>query len=437
MALLDGKKLLITGVLTDRSIAYSVARRAQEEGAEIVLTGFGRAMRLTQRMAQRLPQAPDVLELDVTDEEQLASVVAELEGRWGVVDGVLHAIAFVPGDALGGRFLEAPVASATSAFEISAFSLKSLGAACAAAGEGAGRRLARWPGLRRDRCVADLRLGRREQGRAGVGQPLPGAVPRAARHPLQPHRRRAPADDGGRRDRGLRRPRAGLGAGRAAAVGPRRPRAGRRRVPVPALLALAGGDRGDPARRRRVPRARRARRARRRGRPGADRGGARELSAPAATLSPLGGFGRPPPVLGGWPPVRRIRDFMPATLSVGVRPMEGIVAATSKDIAWLLPRDPRDPTPGLLPRPAQISFRHQGHLVVLHGNAERAPQGTVAFQASREGRVDNLRASPRLDVQLPVRVTGSGMTRETTTLNVSAGGALIAGGFFGARDSLV
>lgn len=131
MALLDGKKLLITGVLTDRSIAYSVARRAQEEGAEIVLTGFGRALRLTQRMAQRLPQPPDVLELDVTDEAQIAAVAAELEQRWGVVDGVLHAIAFVPGDALGGKFMEAPVASATSAFEISAFSLKSLGAAFA------------------------------------------------------------------------------------------------------------------------------------------------------------------------------------------------------------------------------------------------------------------------------------------------------------------
>jgi hypothetical protein len=135
--------------------------------------------------------------------------------------------------------------------------------------------------------------------------------------------------------------------------------------------------------------------------------------------------------------VRRIRDFMPVTLSVGVRPMEGIVAATSKDIAWLLPRDPRDPTPGLLPRPAQISFLHQGHLVVLHGTAERAQQGCVAFQAEREGRVDNLRSSPRLDVQLPVRVSGSGMTRETTTLNVSAGGALIAGGFFGPRDASV
>jgi hypothetical protein len=135
--------------------------------------------------------------------------------------------------------------------------------------------------------------------------------------------------------------------------------------------------------------------------------------------------------------VRRIRDFMPVTLSVGVRPMEGIVAATSNDIAWLLPRDPRDPTPGLLPRPAQISFLHQGHLVVLHGHAERAAQGCVAFQANREGRVDNLRASPRLDVQLPIKVIGNGLTRETTTLNVSAGGAMIAGGFFGPRESVV
>jgi hypothetical protein len=128
---------------------------------------------------------------------------------------------------------------------------------------------------------------------------------------------------------------------------------------------------------------------------------------------------------------------MPATLSVGVRPMEGIVAATSKDVAWLLPRDPRDMTPGLLPRAAQIRFMHQGHLVVLHGTADRAAQGTVAFTADREGRVDNLRSSPRLDVQLPVRVSGNGMTRETTTLNVSAGGAFLGGGFFGARTTAV
>src|ERR1700709_2623667 len=100
MALLDGKKLLITGVLTDKSIAYSVARRAQEEGAEIVLTGFGRAGRLTEGIAKRLRDPPDVLELDVTSEADLAAVAAELERRWGLVDGVLHAVAFVPADAL-------------------------------------------------------------------------------------------------------------------------------------------------------------------------------------------------------------------------------------------------------------------------------------------------------------------------------------------------
>jgi PilZ domain len=135
--------------------------------------------------------------------------------------------------------------------------------------------------------------------------------------------------------------------------------------------------------------------------------------------------------------VRRIRDFMPATLSVGVKPMPAVVAATSKDIAWLLPRDPRDTTPGLLPRAAQISFMHQGQMVVLHGNAERAPEGTVAFQADREGRVDNLRASPRLDVQLPVTVSAAGRTVESRTVNVSAGGALLDGTTFGADGGAV
>ena len=127
--LLDGRKLLITGVLTDRSIAYSVARRAQEEGAEIVLTGFGRGLRITERMARRLPSEADVLELDVNDPDQLESVAAALDERWGRLDGLLHAIAFVPPDALGGRFLQTPSASAIAAFETSAFSYKSLSAA--------------------------------------------------------------------------------------------------------------------------------------------------------------------------------------------------------------------------------------------------------------------------------------------------------------------
>ena len=128
---------------------------------------------------------------------------------------------------------------------------------------------------------------------------------------------------------------------------------------------------------------------------------------------------------------------MPATLSVGVRPMQGIVAATSKDVAWLLPRDPRDPTSGLLPRTAQLSFQHQGHLVVLHGRAERAQQGCIAFHASHEGRIDNLRTSPRLDVQLPVQVSAAGTTVESQTLNVSAGGVLLAGTTFGPLEAAV
>jgi enoyl ACP reductase len=127
--LLDGRKLLITGVLTDRSIAFAVARRALEEGAEVVLTGFGRGLRITQRMAGRLPGEPDVLELDVNDPDQLEALASTLGERWERVDGVLHAIAFVPGDALGGRFLSAPSASAVAAFETSAFSLKALAAA--------------------------------------------------------------------------------------------------------------------------------------------------------------------------------------------------------------------------------------------------------------------------------------------------------------------
>ena len=120
---------MITGVLTDRSIAFSVARRAQEEGADIVLTGFGRGLRITQRMAQRLPTPADVLELDVNDADQLAALAAAVDARWDALDGVLHAIAFVPPDGLGGNFLHTPSASAIAAFETSAFSLKALAAA--------------------------------------------------------------------------------------------------------------------------------------------------------------------------------------------------------------------------------------------------------------------------------------------------------------------
>jgi enoyl-[acyl-carrier protein] reductase I len=129
ISLLHDKKLLITGVLNRDSIAFEAARQAQEAGAEVVLTGFGRAKRLTDRAANQLPTAADVLELDVNSESDLAAVAADLNDRWGRVDGVLHAIAFAPEDALGGKFLSTPPESAVTAFTTSAFSLKSLAVA--------------------------------------------------------------------------------------------------------------------------------------------------------------------------------------------------------------------------------------------------------------------------------------------------------------------
>jgi enoyl ACP reductase len=126
--LLNGKRLVITGVLTDASIAWHAARIAQEQGAEIVLTGFGRAIRLTERSAKRLPETPPVLELDINDPNHMDALVADLTDRWGAVDGALHAIAFAPGDALGGNFLDTPPDSAAAAFLTSAFSYKTLAA---------------------------------------------------------------------------------------------------------------------------------------------------------------------------------------------------------------------------------------------------------------------------------------------------------------------
>lgn len=128
MGLLEGKKLLITGVLTDASLAYAVAKRAIDEGAEIVLTGAGRGLRLTERTARKLPSTPDVLELDVTQADQMAAVAADLQQRWGRLDGVLHAIGFAPESCLGGNFMNAEWDDVSVAVNISAFSLKALAA---------------------------------------------------------------------------------------------------------------------------------------------------------------------------------------------------------------------------------------------------------------------------------------------------------------------
>jgi enoyl-[acyl-carrier protein] reductase I len=124
--LLDGKRILVTGVLNDASIAFSVARLAQENGAEVVLTSFGRAMSLTQRTARRLPTEPEIVELDVTNEENLGGLAQTVGGK---LDGVLHAVAFAPESCLGGGFLDAPWADVAVALQISAYSLKALAVA--------------------------------------------------------------------------------------------------------------------------------------------------------------------------------------------------------------------------------------------------------------------------------------------------------------------
>ena len=127
--ILERKKLVITGVITKDSIAFHVAERALKEGAEVVLTSFGRVRRMTERAAKRLPAEVDVLELDVNSADDLVALTGSLRERWGSVDGALHAIAFAPEDALGGRFLTTPPESAAAAFQTSAFSLKALAVA--------------------------------------------------------------------------------------------------------------------------------------------------------------------------------------------------------------------------------------------------------------------------------------------------------------------
>ncbi|MGI8666133.1 MAG: enoyl-ACP reductase FabI [Jatrophihabitans sp.] len=125
MGLLDGKRLLITGVITDASIAFSVARVAQEQGAEVVLTGFGR-MSLVERVARRLPKPAPVVELDVTSADDLAALAGRVGQHLDGLDGVLHSIGFAPASCLGENFLDAPFADVATALEVSAFSLKSL-----------------------------------------------------------------------------------------------------------------------------------------------------------------------------------------------------------------------------------------------------------------------------------------------------------------------
>ena len=121
--LLSGKRILVTGVLNDASIAFSVAKRAQEEGAEVVLSSFGRIMRLTERTAKRLPEEVEIVELDVSNASDVDALAERVGGQ---LDGVLHAIGFAPESCLGGGFLSAPWEDVAVALQVSAFSLKAL-----------------------------------------------------------------------------------------------------------------------------------------------------------------------------------------------------------------------------------------------------------------------------------------------------------------------
>jgi enoyl-[acyl-carrier protein] reductase I len=123
--------VLVTGVLTPKSIAFAIAEAAQRAGAQVVLTSFGRAMSLTERSARRLDPAPEVLELDVTSVEQTEQVAQHIRSTWGGLDAAVHAVGFAPEDALGGRFLETPWESVATAMQVSAFSLKTMARALA------------------------------------------------------------------------------------------------------------------------------------------------------------------------------------------------------------------------------------------------------------------------------------------------------------------
>lgn len=121
-----GRRYLVTGVLNEDSIAWCTAKALQLAGAEVLLTSFGRSQRITESAATRLPDPPDVLELDVTKHDEFTALAAELDRRWGSVDGAVHSVAAAPPDAISGNFLSAPASSAMLAFHTAAYSLHAL-----------------------------------------------------------------------------------------------------------------------------------------------------------------------------------------------------------------------------------------------------------------------------------------------------------------------
>lgn len=186
--LLEGKRLLITGVITDASIAFHAAKAAQEEGAQVVLTGFGR-LSLVERIAKRLPEPAPVIELDVQNPEHLDTLADRVREHVDGLDGVLHAIAFAPQTCLGAPFLDAPKEDVTVALEVSAYSFKSLamavlpllGPGCSIVGLDFDARVAwpayNWMGVAKAALESVNRYLARDLGRYGIRVNLVAAGP--------------------------------------------------------------------------------------------------------------------------------------------------------------------------------------------------------------------------------------------------------------------
>ena len=176
MGLLDGKRILVTGVLMDSSIAFHVAKLAQEEGAEVVLTSFGRAMKITQAVAKRLPSTPQVIELDASNAEDFDCLAGRVREHVDRLDGVLHSIGYAPEAALGGNFLQTEWADVATAVQISAYSLKALAVGAKPLMPSGGSVVGLT--LRRHGRLAQVRLDGRREGRLRVDRALPRPRPR-------------------------------------------------------------------------------------------------------------------------------------------------------------------------------------------------------------------------------------------------------------------
>ena len=257
MGILEGKRILVTGVLTDDSLAFGAARLAQEQGAEVALTGFGRGLSLTNRAARKLPAPVEVYELDATVEEQANLVATELESRWGALDGVVHAIGYAPDSCLGNGVLVSGWKDVATALEVSTFSLKVLAAAFApllSEPEVEGRSLAStstpaWPG--------PATTGWAWRKRPWSRSPATSPETWAERHPGQPHRGWPDQHSGGQVDPQFRTLRECVGRTGPAWLGRPRLRGGRTSLRG-ALVGLVPTDhRRNHPRRRRVPRHRR------------------------------------------------------------------------------------------------------------------------------------------------------------------------------------